>query len=51
MKVSEMKHLCNFCIHSFPGCKGENIEFGIDVEPDTEDADKVITCDKYEENK
>jgi len=52
MKVSEMKHLCNFCLNSFPECKGKNIQFGIDVDPETAytiDADKVIECDEFKE--
>jgi hypothetical protein len=45
-------HLCDKCLKEFPGCSGEP-KFGKDIYPDIENslADKVVTCEKYEEPK
>jgi hypothetical protein len=50
MKASDMKHLCNFCKKNYPECSGKIIEWGIDIDPNaqTEDFDKIINCDNYE---
>lgn len=39
-------HLCNTCIHNYPECKSDNIEFG-----DGYGNDNVISCSGYKSKK
>lgn len=45
-----VKHLCDTCKKEFPTCDGDNIVWGIDIDPSARGAaaDTVVKCDGHQ---